>query len=94
MARALAGIISAAAGGLWLMCLYTVARATFSTNPAADPHGYGLIFGTVLGIVAGVIFAVVLPLAFAAERRGRVARITMVSYAMVTALLFAALFAA
>lgn len=94
MARAVAAIVSAAAGGLWLMCLYTVARAMFSTDPAADPHGYGLVFGTVLAIVAGVVFAVVLPLAFAAERRRRVARVTMVSYAMVMALLFAALFAA
>jgi len=63
IARAVAGLLGAAAALLWLLCMYLVARSGFSTDAATDPHGYGLMFGIVVGIVSGGLFAVVLPAA-------------------------------
>jgi hypothetical protein len=92
--RTVAGIVTAAAGGLWLFLAFAVVHSRFSTDPANDPHGFGLIFGTMFAVVTGLVFAVALPFAFPPERRARVSRITMATYVITSALLFAAWFSA
>jgi hypothetical protein len=46
--RALAGILGGMASLLWLYLTYVVLDSRFSTDPAGDPHGYGLMFGSVM----------------------------------------------
>lgn len=94
MTRAVAGVVSVAAGALWLLWAFVVVSSRFSTGPAGDPHGFGLIFGTMLVIVTGLVFAVSLPFAFTSERRLRVGRIAMATYLVTPALLVAAWFSA
>jgi hypothetical protein len=88
--RTVAGVVSAITGALWLLFVYMVVSSRFSTDPFRDPHGYGLIFGTMLATVTGIVFAVALPFAFGREHRARVGRIVMPAYLIATALLFAA----
>jgi uncharacterized membrane protein YozB (DUF420 family) len=54
------------------------------------------MFGTMLAVVIGLVVVVVvaLPFAFPSERRARVGRISMATYLVSSALLFAALFTA
>lgn len=94
LARGVAGILGAAAGVLWLLCMYLVAASGFSGDPAADPHGFGLMFGTVVGVVAGLLSALVLPAAFPAARRRRISRICLGLFVGTTAVLYAALYLA
>ncbi|MGW0159740.1 hypothetical protein ACWDUN_10505 [Mycobacterium sp. NPDC003323] len=92
IARAVAGLLGSTAGLLWLLCMYMVARSGFSADPAVDPHGYALMFGTVVGLIAGLLFTVVLPAAFPVEHRRRALRRCLVVFIAVTALLYAALY--
>lgn len=90
--RVVAGAVGAGAGLLWLLCVLVVVSSRFSA--AGDPHGFGLIFGTLLGVVTGLAFAVALPLTFARHRRPRVGRIALTTYVVTTVLSFAAWFSA
>jgi hypothetical protein len=92
--RALAGILAGVASLLWLFLAYVVLDSRFSTDPAADPHGYGLMFGSVMALVVGLVVAVVLPFAFVPSRRARIAGFAMATYAVVSVLLLAAWFSA
>lgn len=90
--RAVAGLLGSTAGFLWLLCMYLVARSGFSADPAIDPHGYALIFGTVVGLIAGLLFAVVLPAVFPAERRRTARRACVAGFVVFTAMLYAVLY--
>lgn len=92
--RVVAGVISAAAGLLWAFCVFTVVSARFTTDPAHDPHGYGLIFGSVLALATGLIAAMMVPFAFPARRRPRVTLVAMATYVICSALLVTAWFTA
>lgn len=89
--RAVAGILGSAAGVLWLICVYLVASSGFASDPATDPHGYGLMFGTVVGVIAGLVFALTLPAAFPSSQRRRAARICLLVFVVTTALLYGGL---
>ena len=89
--RAVAGMLGSTAGLLWLLCMYSVARSGFSADPAIDPHGYALMFGTVAGLIAGLLFAVVLPAAFPAERRRTARRACTAGFLVFTTMLYAIL---
>lgn len=91
VARAVAAMLGATSALLWLMCMYIVARSGFSTDPAADPQGYALMFGTVVGVIAGLLFAVALPAAFPVARRRRVSRICLLLFVGATVALYLAL---
>lgn len=84
--RIVAGIIAAVSGAFWLLCGYRVLESRLATDPAVDPHGYALIFGTVLALPAGLICALALP--------ARTRRVALPVYAAVSVLLLAALFTA
>ena len=89
--RAVAGLLGATAGLLWLLCMYLVARSGLSADPAIDPHGYALMLGTVVGLIAGLLFAAVLPAAFPADRRQTARRACISGFVVSTAMLYAVL---
>ncbi len=91
VARAVAAVLGLTSALLWLMCMYLVARSGFSADPATDPHGYALMFGTVVGVLAGVLSVVVLPAAFPDARRRRASRICLLLFAGPTVALYLAL---
>ncbi|MCV7152299.1 hypothetical protein [Mycolicibacterium pyrenivorans] len=92
--RVVAGVVGAAAGLLWAFCAFTVASSRFATDPAHDPHGYGLMFGSALALASGLVAALVVPFAFPARRRPRVTLIAMATYVICSALLVTAWFTA
>lgn len=60
-------IVAAVFGGIaavpWLLMVWMVLSSAFATNPARDPHGYGMIFGFLAYLPLSVVCAVLLPLA-------------------------------
>ncbi|WP_454198627.1 hypothetical protein [Nocardia sp. Marseille-Q1738] len=92
--RIVAGVISIATGALWLWCVFLVLSSRLSTDPANDPHGYGLIIGTMLAVPSGLVAALALPFAFPREHRTRAIRISMPAFAVTSVLLLTALFTA
>ncbi|WP_410876019.1 hypothetical protein [Nocardia sp. A7] len=89
-----AGAVGAVAGVIWLRCVYVVLAFRLVTDPAFDPHGYGLIVATVLSVPAALVTAVTVPFAFPRNHRARVARITTPVLLVSTILLWAAFFTA
>ncbi|MFI5717247.1 hypothetical protein [Nocardia sp. NPDC051750] len=90
----LAGVVGGVAGLIWLRCVHLVLTSRFATDPLADPHGYGLIFGTVWALPAATVTAAVLPFAFPGRYRARVTKLATPVLVVVTVLLFVALFTA
>lgn len=94
------GVLAAVTGAGWLWCVVKVLTSRFasfeaSTDPdsfAFDPHGFGLIFGTVFAVPLGLLCALTLPLTVSRSGRPRVLRLTMAIFGVVTILLLVALF--
>jgi hypothetical protein len=81
-ARVLAGIVGAASGGVWLFCLFLVISSNLTSDPAYDPHGFGLMFGFVFAFVSGMVTAIALPLAVAPRLRSSITRIAWTVFAI------------
>jgi hypothetical protein len=94
VARALAGAVGLSAGGLWLFLAYVVLGSRFASSLATDPHGYGLIFGTVLAVPVGLVSAVTLPFLFPRHRRGLAFAVSAATCGVGTAVLVTALLTA
>ncbi|WP_280399568.1 hypothetical protein [Nocardia carnea] len=92
--RAVAGAVGVAAGLLWLCCLWIALPFYLSSDPATDPHGYGLMFGTVFSLPTGLAAALAVPFAVPARHRRRVTRILIPVLVLVTAALWVAFVAA
>lgn len=92
--RIIAGVVSAPLGALWAWMAFMVFNVRFDTSPGTDPHGYGLIFGTMFATVIGFVFIAIVPFAFPRKRWGVVGLVAGVSYVVVTAALFTAWFSA
>jgi len=92
--RIVTGVVSTATGALWLWCAIGVLKSRFATDPAVDPHGYVLIFGTVLAIPAGLACALTLPFALPRRARARAVGIAMPTFVIASVLLIAALLTA
>lgn len=58
---------------------------------SADPHGYGLIFGTFLALMIGLVLAGVVPLMLRPGRRGVAYRWSLVGYVVVAGALILSL---
>lgn len=86
----LAGAVGAVAACVLLRCVYLVLGFRLARDPAFDPHGYGLIAGTVLSVPAAVVTAIAVPFAFPTRHRARVARITTPATLVITAALWVA----
>lgn len=71
---------------IWIYALFLVAGSYLADDPAHDPHGYGLMVGSVLSSLGGAASTLVVPHAFAQRRRGRVRRILLAVFALSTAL--------
>ncbi|MEV6280640.1 hypothetical protein [Nocardia sp. NPDC051832] len=87
-----AGIPGVAAAAFWLLCVDVVLRSRLSDDPASDPHGYALMFGTVLSVPAAIL--AVAGLTFAVPPRVRVLVLSIAAPVFLggSVLLFAVLF--
>ena len=77
---------------MWPLCTFMVLSSLYSTNPASDPHGYGLVFGTLMGVPSGLVCAVLLPLTFARPQWRRAYRIVIPSFLALLGLQFLAMY--
>lgn len=91
--RIVGGLLGGAAALLYLLLAAMVLRSVLDTDPAVDPHGYGVVFGTVLSIPAGLVAIGLLPLVLPAPKRARGYRIALICWLALTAILVAVLFA-
>lgn len=69
--RVAGGLVGALGLGIFGLAAFAVLSSRFSSNPFADPHGYGLVFGMLLAVPFGLLAAGTLPLAFTRGRRLR-----------------------
>ncbi|MEE6168590.1 MULTISPECIES: hypothetical protein [unclassified Mycolicibacterium] len=61
--RIVAAVLGGTAAVPWLLMVWMVLSSAFSTNPAQDPHGYGMIFGFLAYLPLSLVCAALLPLA-------------------------------
>lgn len=89
--RCVVGLIGGCAVAFWALVVYAMLGSAFDTNPATDPHGYGIVFGVLISVPVSLFWALVLP--FAAPRRwwGRAFAISLLSFLALNALVFGAL---
>ncbi|OHU22775.1 hypothetical protein BKG76_13575 [Mycobacteroides franklinii] len=85
--RVVGGVIGATALGFFGLAAFMVLSSRLSSDPFADPHGYGLILGMMLAIPFGLLAAGTLPLAFARGQRLRAVMIAFIVYLAAAALL-------
>lgn len=90
--RCLAGAFGSAALVVWLLIVWTVLSSAYASDPAEDPHGYGLIFGVLAYIPFGLAWVLALPVALPNRLRGRGLRIAMLVFLAVTVLGVVALY--
>ncbi|MCG7610712.1 MULTISPECIES: hypothetical protein [Mycobacterium] len=89
--RWVTGVIGGCAAAFWALVVYGILSSAFDTNPATDPHGYGIVFGVLISVPVSLFWALVLP--FAAPRRwwGRACAISLLTFLALNALVFWAL---
>ena len=86
--RLLAGVMGGAAALVFALMSGLIVSSLL--GPASqDPHGYSVIFGTLLALPSGLLAAVLVPFAFPPARRPRAQRIAL----LLTIAAFAALLA-
>jgi hypothetical protein len=98
--RLTGGALAALTGSAWLWCVVTALISRFASVEASmdpdsvafDPHGFGLIAGTLFAVPLGLLCALTLPLAFPRVRRVGVRRRAVAAFAGLTAALFVAVF--
>ncbi|NYD54827.1 hypothetical protein [Microbacterium pseudoresistens] len=91
--RIVGGALSLLVGIPFLLLVFVALRGRFA-GASADPHGYGMIFGTLLAAVVGLVLALVLPLVFPRGRRIRALAWCLLGYVCVVGALFAILLTA
>lgn len=64
--RCVVGLVGGGAVVFWALVVYVMLGSAFDTNPATDPHGYGIVFGVLISVPVSLFWALVLP--FAAPR--------------------------
>lgn len=89
--RCFVAMIGGGAVLFWALIVFAMLSSAFDTDPATDPHGYGIVFGVLISVPLSLFWALVLP--FAAPRRwwGRAFAISLLTFVAVTALVFWAL---
>lgn len=88
------GLVLTVIIGIPFAFLVWVALSSRFGPVSADPHGYGLIIGTVLALGLGLLVAVTVPLVFSPGRRSRAYLWSVLGYLVVAAGLIAALLTA
>lgn len=89
--RALAGFVGGGAAVFWALVVFMALSSAFDTDPATDPHGYGIVFGVIISVPVSIFWALVLP--FAAPKRwwGRAFAISLLALVALNVLLFVSL---
>ncbi|MGV0813709.1 hypothetical protein ABQF34_17240 [Mycolicibacterium boenickei] len=89
--RACAALIGGGAVLFWGLVVFVMLSSAFDTDPATDPHGYGIVFGVLISVPVSLFWALVLP--FAAPKRwwGRAFAISLLTLVALNALVFTAL---
>lgn len=98
--RLICGAVAALTGAAWLWCVVTALTSRFASVEASmdpdsiafDPHGFGLITGTLFAVPLGLLCALTLPLAFPRSRCAGVRRRAMAAFAVLTLALLVAVF--
>ncbi|MHC9296567.1 hypothetical protein ACRCUN_29235 [Mycobacterium sp. LTG2003] len=90
--RCAAGIIGVAALVVWMLIVWMVLSSAYATDPAEDPHGYGMIFGVLAYIPFGLAWVLALPLALPRSLRARGMRIATLLFLVATVLGVVALY--
>lgn len=60
--RIVAAVFGGSAAVPWLLVVWMILSSAYSTNPAADPHGYGIVFGFLAYVPLSLVCAALLPL--------------------------------
>lgn len=89
--RCFVGIIGGGAAVLWALVVFVVLSSAFDTNPATDPHGYGIVFGVLISVPLSLFWALVLPFAAPRHRWGRAFAVSLLTLVALNALVFWAL---
>ncbi|MFV8166483.1 hypothetical protein ACNQVK_31020 [Mycobacterium sp. 134] len=89
--RCFVGIIGGGAAVLWALVVFVMLSSAFDTNPATDPHGYGIVFGVLISVPLSLFWALVLPFAAPRHRWGRAFAISLLTLVVLNALVFWAL---
>lgn len=88
------GVVLSVGFGVPFLLLSGMALSSRFGGEPGDPHGYVLIFGTVLALGLGLLTAAVVPLIFRPGRRSAAYGWTMLVYVLAAAGLIAALLTA
>lgn len=89
--RCFVAVIGGGAALLWALIVYVMLSSAFDTNPATDPHGYGIVFGVLMSVPLSLFWALVLPFAAPRHRWGRAFAISLPALVGLNALVFVAL---
>lgn len=91
--RIIFGGLAIVLGAVFVVVAQVVVRSRFGP-PMSDPHGYGLIFGSIIGIPVAFAAALIAPLAFPRPLRLAVLAVSMSVFVLCTAALLGMLFTA
>lgn len=89
--RWVAGVIGVGALAFWALVIFGVLSSAFDTDPATDPHGYGIVFGVLIAVPVSLFWALVLPFAAPKRRWGRAFAVSLLALLALNALVFWAL---
>lgn len=89
--RWVAGVIGGGALAFWALVVFGVLSSAFDTDPATDPHGYGIVFGVLIAVPVSLFWALVLPFAAPKRRWGRAFAVSLLALLALNALVFWAL---
>lgn len=84
--RVAMAIVATVTGVIFLLLALMVIRSRFGP-PEADPHGYALIFGTLLAVAVGLVTFATVPFVFPREKRFTAFRVSLVVYVAASAAL-------
>lgn len=91
--RILGTVLAAVFGAPFLLFAWVALSGRFGPV-SGDPHGYGMIFGTLFAVALSIPLILCLPLALPVERRGDAIRWGTVGVLVVDAVLVVALMSA
>ncbi|WP_396902864.1 hypothetical protein [Mycolicibacterium sp.] len=89
--RCVVGLVGGGAVVFWALVVYVMLGSAFDTNPATDPHGYGIVFGILISVPVSLFWALVLPFAAPRNKWGRAFATSLLAFLALNALVFWAL---
>ncbi|WP_460698200.1 hypothetical protein [Nocardia thraciensis] len=86
----IAGIGGTVSGLFWLLTVHMVLESRLSSDPAVDPHGYAMIFGTIMAVPMAAVTGLGLVAAVPRAHRAPAAGIVIPILVLTTFVLFVA----